>query len=71
MLIAHCGEGIEDPDARKFGLKVIKYMNKRADELKDETGLRWSVLQTPAESTAYRFGMLDKEKFGDKADITG
>ncbi len=44
MLMSHCGEGIDDPDARKFGLKVIKYMNKRADELKDETGLRWSVL---------------------------
>jgi anaerobic ribonucleoside-triphosphate reductase len=71
MLMAHCGEGIEDPDARKFGLKVIKYMNKRTAELTEETGLRWSVLQTPAESTAYRFGMLDKEKYGDKAILQG
>ncbi len=71
MLMAHCGEGIEDPDARKFGLKVIKHMNKRTAELTEETGLRWSVLQTPAESTAYRFGMLDKEKYGDKAILQG
>ena len=71
MLISHCGEGIENPDARKFGLKVIKHMNKRTAELTEETGLRWSVLQTPAESTAYRFGMLDKEKYGDKAVLQG
>jgi ribonucleoside-triphosphate reductase len=71
MLLEHCGQGIEDEDARNFGLDVIKYINKRADELKKETGLRWSVLQTPAESTAYRFAMLDKEKFGDKAITQG
>ena len=71
MLKAHCGEGIEDPDARNFGLKVIKYMNKRAKELTEDTGLRWSILQTPAESTAYRFAMLDKEKFGDQAILQG
>ena len=71
MLMAHCGEGIENKDARKFGLKVIKYMNQRASELKDDTGLRWSVLQTPAESTAYRFAMLDREKFKDKVIVQG
>ena len=71
MLMAHCGEGIEDPDARNFGLKVIKYMNKRTAELKKETGLRWTVLQTPAESTAYRFATLDKEKYGEKAILQG
>jgi ribonucleoside-triphosphate reductase len=71
MLMAHCGEGIENKDAHKFGLKVIKYMNQRASELKDDTGLRWSVLQTPAESTAYRFAMLDREKFKDKVIVQG
>ncbi len=71
MLMAHCGEGIENKDAHKFGLKVIKYMNQRASELKDDTGLRWSVLQTPAESTAYRFAMLDWEKFKDKVIVQG
>ena len=71
MLLSHCGAGIQDDNARKFGLDVVKYINKRANELKKETGLRWSVLQTPAESTAYRFAMLDKEKFGDKAITQG
>jgi len=71
MLLSYCGAGIEDDNARKLGLDVIKYFNKRADELKKETGLRWSVLQTPAESTAHRFAMLDKEKFGDRAITQG
>lgn len=71
MLLSYCGAGIEDDNARKLGLDIIKYFNKRADELKKETGLRWSVIQTPAESTAHRFAMLDKEKFGDKAITYG
>ena len=71
MLLAHCDAGIEDNDSRKLGLKVLEYMNKRADELKNDTGYRWSVLQTPAESTAYRFATLDREKFGEQTVTQG
>jgi ribonucleoside-triphosphate reductase len=71
MLLSHCGAGIDDKDSVKLGLKVIKYMNQRADDLRNETGFRWSVLQTPAESTAYRFAMLDREKFPDELIANG
>lgn len=71
MLLSHCGAGIEDKDARKLGLKVIEFMNQRAADLKDETGYRWTVLQTPAESTAYRFATLDREKFGKNTITQG
>jgi len=71
MLQFHCGSGIEDPDSLKFGLKVVDYMNQRAQELKKDTGLRWTIIQTPAESTAYRFAMLDREKFGKEALTQG
>jgi len=71
MLLAQCGAGVEDPDANKFGLDVIKYINERADELKKNTGLRWGVIQTPAESTAYRFAMLDREKYPDQVICNG
>lgn len=71
MLLALFGEGIENPDANKFGIKCLEYLNQRADQLKEETGLRWSVLQTPAESTAYRFATLDREKFGASAIVQG
>jgi Oxygen-sensitive ribonucleoside-triphosphate reductase len=62
MLSSLFGEGIENPDSNKFGVKCIEYINERANQLKDETGLRWSVIQTPAESTAYRFATLDKKQ---------
>ena len=71
MLLSSLGAGIEDKDANKFGLKVIQYLNDRAAELKAETGLRWTILQTPAESTAYRFAMLDMEKYKDKIIANG
>lgn len=71
MLLALFGEGIENPDANKFGVKCLEYVNERANQLKDDTRLRWSVIQTPAESTAYRFATLDKKQFGDKAIVQG
>lgn len=71
MLLSLFGKGIEDPEANKFGVKCLEYINDRTKALKDETGLRWSVIQTPAESTAYRFATLDKKRFGDKAIVQG
>jgi anaerobic ribonucleoside-triphosphate reductase len=71
MLQSYLGKGIEDKDANDFGLKIVDYMNDKARELKAETGLRWSVMQTPAESTAYRFATLDMEKYRDKIIAQG
>lgn len=71
MLMSLFGAGIDDPNSNKFGVEVLEYMNKRAQELKKETGLRWTILQTPAESTAYRFATLDKEKFSDNVITQG
>ncbi|MCK9151998.1 anaerobic ribonucleoside-triphosphate reductase [Methanobacterium alcaliphilum] len=71
MLKAYTGRGIEDADSHKLGVKILEHMNDRAEKLKNETGLRWSVLQTPAESTAYRFATLDMDKFKDQAVVQG
>lgn len=71
MLQSFLGAGMEDPEAVDFGLDVIKHINDYANNLKDETGYRWSVLQTPAESTAYRFASLDKEKYPEQAITQG
>jgi len=52
MLKYHLGEELhESKDAVKFGEKVIGYIRDYADKLKEETGLRWTVTQTPAESS--------------------
>ncbi len=64
MLKAFLGEELhESSNAWKFGLKVIKFMLDTAIEWSRETGLRWVITQTPAESTAYRFARLDKKYF--------
>lgn len=71
MLKAYTGRGIEDADSHKLGVKILEYINDRAEKLKKETGLRWTVIQTPAESTAYRFATLDREKFKDQSVVQG
>jgi ribonucleoside-triphosphate reductase len=61
----------EDDDSWKFGLEVIKYMSDTTTRWSEETGLRWVLTQTPAESTAYRLAKLDYGRFADKAIVQG
>ncbi len=57
-------------EGREFGLKIMKYLNDKVAEWKQETGLGFALYGTPAESLCYRFARIDKEKFGDIKDIT-
>lgn len=61
----------EDNDAWKFGLEVIKHISDTCTRWSEETGLRWVLTQTPAESTSYRMAKLDYGKFADKAIVQG
>ncbi len=49
---------------------TVKMMNGIADELKQKYGLNYSILATPAESLAGRFLRIDREKFGEIANVT-
>ena len=49
---------------------TVKMMNEIAEELKRKCGLNYSVLATPAESLAGRFLRIDREKFGEIANVT-
>jgi len=49
---------------------TVKMMNEIADELKQKYGLNYSILATPAESLAGRFLRIDREKFGEIANVT-
>jgi len=72
MLKAHIDEELhESPYAWRFGLKVIAYMRDVTQKFMEETGLRWAVLQTPAESAAHRLALLDLKEFGEKAVVQG
>lgn len=69
----HCGSHLhEDLAAWQFGQKIIKTMREYAAAMTKEKGLRFSLLATPAETTAARFVKLDMAKFGaDKVVFSG
>ena len=50
-------------EAEDEGINIIKYINKKKEEFYDRDGLRWSVIASPAESTAYRFATINREKY--------
>jgi len=61
----------ESDSSWKFGLKVIKHISDKVDELKEETGERWGMVQSPAESSAFRLAQMDLKKFGKKTFMQG
>ncbi len=72
MVKAHTGEEMHESDsAWRFGLEVIKYMSDTTKRWSAESGLRWVLTQTPAESTAQRLAKLDYGQFADKAVVQG
>jgi ribonucleoside-triphosphate reductase len=64
-------KGIVSKEGQKEGQKILKYINNYAKDLKAETDYRWTVLQTPGETTAHRFATLDKQYYKDKAIVNG
>jgi anaerobic ribonucleoside-triphosphate reductase len=68
----HTGAALhEAQDAYDFGMDVLRYMRDWADTMTDLTGWRWTLTQTPAESTAGRFARLDIKEFGNRAIVNG
>ncbi|MCX6749066.1 MAG: anaerobic ribonucleoside-triphosphate reductase [Candidatus Pacearchaeota archaeon] len=68
----HTGNHLhEGQDAREFGLKVIKRMREYSDSCLKETGLRFSLIASPAETCAARLAKLDISKFGRNAIFSG
>ncbi len=59
-----------EPEGEEFALRVMKYMRKKCDTWKKETGLGFALYGTPAESLCYRFARIDKEKYGTIKDVT-
>ncbi len=53
----------ETEEGLAFGLKVVQHMKTMADKLGKKYGMTFSLAQTPAETTAYRFAKLDLKQF--------
>lgn len=45
------------------GIDIIKFLNTKKEEFNKRDGLRWSVIGSPAESTAHRFAEIIKDKY--------
>jgi anaerobic ribonucleoside-triphosphate reductase len=65
------GEGILNAKSRKMGHQIMRYINDYAKQLQQETGFRWTVLQSPAESTAGKFATEDKRRYPTRAPVHG
>ena len=57
------GENIASKRGRNFTLEVLDFMRERLVKYQKETGNIYNLEATPAESTAYRLALKDKEKY--------
>lgn len=59
-------DGIVSEEGQIVAEQILSHINDYKDDLVDETGYRWTVLQSPAETTCHRFATLDKQQYPDK-----
>jgi anaerobic ribonucleoside-triphosphate reductase len=64
-LLNFMGENIASKRGRKFALEVLDFMRERLVKYQEETGNIYNLEATPAESTAYRLALKDKERYPD------
>jgi len=57
-------------EAKDFTLDVLRTLKRQAQDWTTASGYQVSVYSTPSESLTDRFCRLDKERFGEIADIT-
>ena len=66
--ILEMSDGREDmttDDGQIFGQEILEYMNDYVKAAKKETGFKFGIFATPAESTAQRFAEINKKKHPD------
>lgn len=61
----------ETKESWLFGLKIMKYIKDKVAKLREETGMNFALARTPAESTAYRFALIDRKRYPNKVIYQG
>ena len=64
-LLNFLGENIASIRGKKFALEIMDFMRQKLIKYQEETNNIYNLEATPAESTAYRFALKDKEKYPD------
>lgn len=59
------GKNILDPEAHAFCYNVGEFIRNQLLKYQDETGHLYNYEATPAESTCYRFALIDKKAYPD------
>jgi anaerobic ribonucleoside-triphosphate reductase len=62
-LLNFIGESSGSKRGRRFAIEILDFMRKKLVKYQKETGNIYNLEQTPAESTAYRLALKDKEKY--------
>lgn len=64
------GKSIAEEEGKLFAIEILQFMKKKLVEYQKETGHLYNLEATPAESTAYRFALLDK-KYCPRIKVAG
>ena len=64
------GESHTSEIGKPFALKVMKYMNAKCKEWKENERIDYSIYGTPIESTTYKFAKCLRDRFGVIEGIT-
>jgi ribonucleoside-triphosphate reductase (formate) len=64
-LLNFLDENIGSKKGKTFALEILNFMRKRLVKYQEETSNIYNLEATPAESTAYRLAIKDKEKYPD------
>ena len=59
------GELLSEKNGKKFGLKVMQFLNDKCSQWKTEEDIDYSVYGSPIENTTYKFAKTLKKRFGD------
>jgi len=63
MLLNFIGENIGSKRGKKFALEIMEFMRDKLVKYQNENGSFYNLEATPAESTAYRLALKDREKY--------
>lgn len=64
-LLNFIGENIASKKGRRFALEILDFMREKLVKYQKESGNIYNLEATPAESTAYRLALKDREKYPD------
>ncbi|MBN2519329.1 MAG: ribonucleoside triphosphate reductase [Bacteroidales bacterium] len=59
------GKNIVDDEGYNFAQRIMDFMRHKLEEFQEETGHIYNLEATPAEGTAHRLALIDKEHYND------